>query len=128
MAAGIVNVGGKVGGFDAYTTSNVLRGSGLSSSAAFEVCIGAILRGEYNDNDMEKFSQVKIAQIGQYAENVFFDKPLRPDEPRPPVLSAASSPSTSRIRHTPSWARRPSTWPSTSWPCASPTPRAATLT
>ena len=75
VAAGIVNAGGKVGGFDAYTTSNVLRGSGLSSSAAFEVCIGAILRGEYNDNDMEKFSQVKIAQIGQYAENVFFDKP-----------------------------------------------------
>ena len=75
VAAGIVNEGGKVGGFDAYTTSNVLRGSGLSSSAAFEVCIGAILRGEYNNNDMEKFSQVKIAQIGQYAENVFFDKP-----------------------------------------------------
>ena len=45
VAAGIVNAGGKVGGFDAYTTSNVLRGSGLSSSAAFEVCIGAILRG-----------------------------------------------------------------------------------
>ena len=75
VAAGIVNEGGKVGGFDAYTTSNVLRGSGLSSSAAFEVCIGAILRGEYNNNDMEKFSQVKIAQIGQYAENVFFGKP-----------------------------------------------------
>ena len=75
VAAGIVKDGGKVGGFDCYTTSNVLRGSGLSSSAAFEVCIGAILRGEYNDNDMEKFSQVKIAQIGQYAENVFFGKP-----------------------------------------------------
>ena len=41
----------------------------------FEVCIGAILRGEYNNNDMEKFNQVKIAQIGQYAENVFFGKP-----------------------------------------------------
>ena len=37
--------------------------------------MGAIFRGEYNDNDMEKFSQVKIAQIGQYAENVFFGKP-----------------------------------------------------
>ena len=61
--------------FDAYTTSNVLRGSGLSSSAAFEVCIGAIFRGEYNNNDLEKFSQVRIAQIGQYAENVFFGKP-----------------------------------------------------
>ena len=65
VAAGTVNAGGKVGGFDAYTTSNVLRGSGLSSSAAFEVCIGAILRGEYKDNDMEKISQVKIAQIGK---------------------------------------------------------------
>ena len=75
VAAGIVQAGGKVGGFDAYTTSDVLRGSGLSSSAAFEVCMGAIFRGEYNDNDMEKFSQVKIAQIGQYAENVFFGKP-----------------------------------------------------
>ena len=65
VAKGIVDAGGKVGGFDCYTTSNVLRGSGLSSSAAFEVCIGAILRGEYNNNDMEKFNQVKIAQIGQ---------------------------------------------------------------
>ena len=75
VAVGILNDGGQVGGFDAYTTSDVLRGSGLSSSAAFEVCIGAILRGEYNGNDMEKFSQVRIAQIGQYAENVFFGKP-----------------------------------------------------
>ena len=75
VAKGIVDAGGKVGGFDCCTTSNVLRGSGLSSSAAFEVCIGAILRGEYNNNDMEKFNQVKIAQIGQYAENVFFGKP-----------------------------------------------------
>ena len=75
VAKGIVDAGGKVGGFDCYSTSNVLRGSGLSSSAAFEVCIGAILRGEYNNNDMGKFGQVKIAQIGQYAENVFFGKP-----------------------------------------------------
>lgn len=75
VAAGIAQAGGKVGGFDALTTSNVLRGSGLSSSAAFEVCVGAILRGEYNNNDMQRFDQVKIAQIGQYAENVFFGKP-----------------------------------------------------
>ena len=75
VAAGIVRAGGKVGGFDAYTASDVLRGSGLSSSAAFEVCIGAIFRGEYNDNDMETFTQVEIAKIGQYAENVFFGKP-----------------------------------------------------
>ena len=45
VAAGFVEAGGKVGGFDAYTTSDVLRGSGLSSSAAFEVCMGAIFRG-----------------------------------------------------------------------------------
>ena len=75
VAVGILNDGGKVGGFDACTTSDVLRGSGLSSSAAFEVCIAAIFRGEYNNNDMDKFSQVRIAQIGQYAENVFFGKP-----------------------------------------------------
>lgn len=75
VAAGIVKEGGKVGGFDAYSTSDVLRGSGLSSSAAFEVCVGAIFRGEYNDNDMTRLNQVEIAKIGQYAENVFFGKP-----------------------------------------------------
>ncbi len=75
VAAGIVKEGGKVGGFDAFSTSDVLRGSGLSSSAAFEVCVGAIFRGEYNDNDMERLNQVEIAKIGQYAENVFFGKP-----------------------------------------------------
>jgi len=75
VAAGIVKKGGKVGGFDAVTTSNVLRGSGLSSSAAFEVCIGAIFRSEYNGDDRKTFSQVEIAKIGQYAENVFFGKP-----------------------------------------------------
>ncbi len=75
VAAGIVAKGGRVGGFDAFSTSEVLRGSGLSSSAAFEVCVGAIFRGEYNDNDMELLDQVEIAKIGQYAENVFFGKP-----------------------------------------------------
>lgn len=75
VAAGIVRAGGKIGGFDAYSTSDVLRGSGLSSSAAFEVCMGAIFRGEFNGNDMEKFNQVEIAKISQYAENVFFGKP-----------------------------------------------------
>ncbi len=61
-----------MGGFDAYTTSDVLRGSGLSSSAAFEVVIGAIFNGEYNEGC---FSAVEIAKISQYAENVFFEKP-----------------------------------------------------
>lgn len=75
VAAGIVNKGGKVGGFDAYCTSQVLGGSGLSSSAAFEGEMGAILRGEYNNDDHDLLSQVDLAKIGQYAENVFYDKP-----------------------------------------------------
>ena len=72
VAAGIAKQGGKVGGFDAYTTSQVLRGSGLSSSAAFEVVIGAVFNGEYNEG---RFSAVEIAKIGQYAENEYFGKP-----------------------------------------------------
>ena len=72
VAAGIVRDGGTVGGFDAYTTSDVLRGSGLSSSAAFEVVIGEVLNGEFNS---ERFSMVEIAKVSQYAENVFFGKP-----------------------------------------------------
>lgn len=62
----------EIGGFDAYITSDVLIGSGLSSSAAFEVLIGTILSGLYNDM---KASPVLIARIGQYAENVYFGKP-----------------------------------------------------
>jgi galactokinase len=61
-----------MGGFDAYTTSNVLSGSGLSSSAAFEVLVGTIINQLFCEN---KESAVKIAQIGQYAENVYFGKP-----------------------------------------------------
>lgn len=72
VAAGIQQQGGTVGGFDAYTTSNVLRGSGLSSSAAFEVLIGAVFNGEFNEG---RFSAVDIAKISQYAENRFFGKP-----------------------------------------------------
>ena len=75
MAAGIARRGGKIGGFDAFSTSDVLRGSGLSSSAAFEVCVGAIFRGEYNAEKPELLNQVELAKIGQYAENVFFGKP-----------------------------------------------------
>ena len=75
VAAAFQQRGYKLAGFDAKVKSTVLPGSGLSSSAAFEVMIGAILRGEYNGNDMETFSQVEIAKISQYAENVFFGKP-----------------------------------------------------
>lgn len=70
--AGFTNHSLKIGGFDAYITSDVLIGSGLSSSAAFEVLIGTILSGLYNDMNV---SPVLIARIGQYAENVYFGKP-----------------------------------------------------
>ncbi len=65
-------LGYKIGGFNASVTSQVLSGSGLSSSAAYEVLIGTILNHLYNDG---KISAVEIAQISQYAENVYFDKP-----------------------------------------------------
>lgn len=61
-----------IGGFNAYTTSNVLKGSGLSSSAAFEVLIGTILNHLYADAQV---SAVEIAQIAQFAENQYFGKP-----------------------------------------------------
>lgn len=64
--------GYNIGGFVAYTTSNVLKGSGLSSSAAFEVLIGNILSGLYNDG---KVDPVEIAKIAQKAENIYFGKP-----------------------------------------------------
>lgn len=72
VVAGFTELGYSVGGFDAYTTSNVLSGSGLSSSAAFEVLIGTIVNGLYCGG---KESALKIAQISQYAENVYFGKP-----------------------------------------------------
>jgi len=72
MVDGFRKKGFKVGGFDAYTTSNVLKGSGLSSSAAFEVMIGNILNHLYNDGNIDN---VEIAKLAQYSENVFFGKP-----------------------------------------------------
>ena len=65
-------LGYKYGGFNAAVTSRVLSGSGLSSSAAYEVLIGTILNYLYNNG---KISAVEIAQISQYAENVYFKKP-----------------------------------------------------
>ena len=72
MCAGLSNSGYKTGGFVAYTTSNVLKGSGLSSSAAFEDMIGTIESHLYNDG---KVDNVEIAKIAQWAENKFFGKP-----------------------------------------------------
>ena len=72
VAARFVQLGCDVKGFDAYCESTVLPGSGLSSSAAYEVLIGTIINHLFFD---AKVSQAEVAQIGQYAENVFFGKP-----------------------------------------------------
>ena len=72
VAAGFLKEDCAIGGFDAYCTTEVLKGSGISSSAAFEVMIGNVMNYLYNDGAV---SNVKIAQISQYAENVFFGKP-----------------------------------------------------
>ncbi len=72
VAAGLKKEGYEIGGFDAYVTSDVLVGAGMSSSAAFESLIGTVISGLYNDM---KISSVDIAKVGQYAENVYFGKP-----------------------------------------------------
>ena len=72
VAARFAQLGCEVKGFDAYCESTVLPGSGLSSSAAYEVLIGTIVNHLFFDG---RVSQPEIAQIGQYAENVFFGKP-----------------------------------------------------
>ena len=71
VAARFAELGFPVSGFDAYVVSRVLSGSGLSSSAAFEVLIGVIL----NQLGACGLSAAEIAMIGQYAENVYFGKP-----------------------------------------------------
>ncbi len=72
VAAKFVELGAKVQGFDAYVQSTVLPGSGLSSSAAFEVLLGTICNSLFLEN---KLPMPEIAKIGQYAENVYFGKP-----------------------------------------------------
>lgn len=72
IAHSIVGRGGRVGGFTASTSSRVLKGSGLSSSAALEVLVGSIFNELFNDG---RFTPVELAIIGQEAENNYFDKP-----------------------------------------------------
>ncbi|MDD6276519.1 MAG: galactokinase family protein [Clostridia bacterium] len=72
MCAGFAKRGYNIGGFNAASASRVLAGSGLSSSAAYEVLIGTILNHLYNDG---KVSAVEIAKIAQFAENEYFGKP-----------------------------------------------------
>lgn len=71
VADGFLRAGYLVGGFVAYTANDVFKGSGLSSSAAFEVMVGNILRTLYEN----EVSDIEIAKIAQYAENEFFGKP-----------------------------------------------------
>lgn len=73
VAAGLDKRGYKIGGFKAYVTSNVLSGSGLSSSAAFEVLMGNVLMGLYNPD--KEPDRVMLAKVGQEAENNYFGKP-----------------------------------------------------
>lgn len=72
VVAKIAGQGYKIGGFDCVTTSDVIGGSGLSSSAAFEVLLGTTLSYLYNDGVI---NSVEIAKTAQYSENVFFGKP-----------------------------------------------------
>lgn len=72
VCAGFRRRGYAIGGFDAYTFSDVFSGSGLSSSAAYEVLLGTILNHLFNDG---RIDPVEIAQIAQFAENEFFGKP-----------------------------------------------------
>lgn len=72
VVAKIKDLGFEIGGFDAVTTSDVMGGSGLSSSAAFEVLLGTTVSYLFNDG---KISAVDIAKVAQYSENVFFGKP-----------------------------------------------------
>lgn len=71
IVAKFAEQGVHVGGFDVYSCSDVLSGSGISSSAAFETLIGTVIDTYYNDG---KAGAVEIAKIGQYAENVYFGK------------------------------------------------------
>lgn len=72
MVYGLKQNGHAIGGFQAYVTSDVLNGAGMSSSAAFETLVGTVISGLYNHMEI---SPVEIAQVAQYAENVFFGKP-----------------------------------------------------
>jgi galactokinase len=72
VLTGLHELGAKLGGFTAHVTSNVAVGSGLSSSASFEVLVGCIINELYNDG---RISPGNIARIGQVAENTYFGKP-----------------------------------------------------
>ena len=72
VASRLTQLGYTVGGFDAYTTTRVLRGSGLSSSAAFEVLVATIMNQLFCGGAL---TSTDLAKVGQYAENIYFGKP-----------------------------------------------------
>ena len=72
VLAGVVERGANPFGLDLYVVSNVLSGSGLSSSAAIEVLLAGVLNGYYLDDELDG---ITLARIGQHAENVYFGKP-----------------------------------------------------
>ncbi len=72
VAARLKELGHKIGGFNACMTSDVLPGSGLSSSASVEVLIGSIFSALFNENSI---APERLAMVGQYAENNYFGKP-----------------------------------------------------
>ncbi len=72
VAAGLRNKGYSIGGFDAYTTSDIPKGSGLSSSAAFEILVATIFNYFFNEASVP---MLEVARISQFAENEYFGKP-----------------------------------------------------
>jgi len=72
ISARLKELGFKIGGFDACIEGRVPAGSGLSSSASFEVLIGAIISHLFNEG---KLDPVQNAIVGQWAENNYFGKP-----------------------------------------------------
>jgi len=72
VLAGVVERGAQPFGLDLYVVSNVLSGSGLSSSAAIEVLLGGVMNGFFLNGEL---NETAIAVIGQHAENVYFGKP-----------------------------------------------------
>ena len=72
VVQGFLNRGYKVGGFICYATSNIFKGAGISSSAAYELLIAGILNSYYNNDELDK---VELAKIAQFSEVEFFGKP-----------------------------------------------------
>ncbi len=72
VVQGFLNRGLKVGGFYCYATSNIFKGAGISSSAAYELLVAEILNYYYNE---DKISRVELAKIAQFSEVEFFGKP-----------------------------------------------------